>query len=186
LERRRIAWPQLTEPRGLVTRLLADHGWQATSAAEIPHDLWAAGELPAMPLADQLTVLLAGFDLSYRLAAEGRGIEIVPVDWEAFESTPQPSPTARRKADDAVNGKQVYTLRVESQPVGRVLEQLGRRIGWQITVDEDALRKAGRSIDERISFAVENADEDQLLEALLAPARLKAVREGRSVRIAPR
>lgn len=186
LERRRIAWPQLTEPRGLVTKLLADHGWKAMNAEQIPHDLWAAGALPPMVLADQLTVLLAGFDLTYRIAGEERAIEIVPVNWQTVERVPPPSTVARRQTTAAAGGTQAYTLRVESQPVGKVLEQLGQRIGWQITVDEDAMRKARQSLDERVSFSVENADEDQLLEALLAPARLKANREGRSVRIKPR
>jgi hypothetical protein len=186
LERRRIAWPQLTEPRGLVTRLLADHGWRLSNAERIPHDLWAAGALPPMALSDQLTLLLAGFDLTYRIGAEGRAIEIVPVDWQSIERAPPANAATRRRAPTAAGGKQVYTLRVESQPVGKVLEQLSRRVGWQITVDEDALRKAGRSMDERVSFSVENADEDALLEALLAPARLKAVRDGRNILVEPR
>lgn len=186
LERRRIAWPQLTEPRGLVTRLLADHGWQTTNAGRIPHDLWAAGSLPPIALSDQLTVLLAGFDLTYQVAPEGRTIEFVPVDWPAVERAPQASTASRPKSPGTTGGMQVYTLRVESQPVGKVLEQLARRVGWQITVDEDALGTAGRSLDERVSFSVKNADEDHLLEALLAPARLKAVRDGRKVRVEPR
>lgn len=186
LERRRIAWPQLTEPRGLVTQLLSDHGWLVTQADRIPHDLWGSGSLPAMALADQLTVLLAGFDLTYRIAEGRKVIEIVPVDWQAVARAPVAPAAPSRRSQEIARGTQVYTLRVESQPVGKVLEQLSRRIGWQILVDEDALRTAGRSLDERVSFSVSSADEDQLLDALLAPARLQALREGRNVRIEPR
>ena len=94
--------------------------------------------------------------------------------------------TAKRRKHPTTGGKQVFTLRVENQPVGKVLEQLGRRLGWKLAVDEAAIRAAGRSLDAQVSFAVENADEDQLLDALLAPAGLKAERDGDSVRIMPR
>jgi hypothetical protein len=62
---------------------------------------------------------------------------------------------------------------------------LGRQLGWKLTVDEAAIRAAGRSLDQRVSFTVENVDADQLLDALLAPAGLTAERDGYSVRIKP-
>jgi hypothetical protein len=185
LARRRIAWPQLAEPRGLVTRLVEDHGWQIKRSERIPHDLWAAGALPPMALADQLTILLAGFDLTYRLVPDQKTIEIVPVDWASIAAVPAAAPPKERPQRTAPGDQQVFTLRVENQPVGKVLEQLAQRLGWQLTMDDAAIRKAGRSLDERVSFMVENANEDELLEAILTPARLKAKRDGRSVRIGP-
>ena len=83
-------------------------------------------------------------------------------------------------------GKQVFTLRIENQPVGKVLEQLGQRLGWKLAIDEAALRTAGRSLDMRVSFVVEKADENQLLDALLKPAGLKAERDGNLVRVTSR
>jgi hypothetical protein len=190
-ERRKIVWPRLTEPRGLVTRLVADHGWRVAAADRIPYDLWAAGELPTLPLADQLTLLLVGFDLTYQVQLDKRTIEIVPINWSAIELAPvntakrrQPPRTTSQNA--LPNPKQVFSLRIEGQPVGKVLEQLAQRLGWQIAVDELELKRAGRSLDALVSFNVENADEDQLLEALLTPAGLAAHRVGKNVRISPR
>lgn len=185
-ERRRIVWPPLTEPRGLVTRLADEHGWRVLESERIPHDLWAGGALPSMTLTDQLTVLLAGFDRTYRVSPDQRAIEIVPIDWEAIEPAAPASPARKRTTAPKPGGKQVFTLRIENQPVGKVLDQLGRRIGWQLAVDEAAIRAAGRSLDQRVSLTVENADEDQLLNALLTPAGLKAERNGDSVRVTPR
>lgn len=185
MRQRRLAWPRLSEPRGLISELIQQHGWKIVGAELIPHDLWAEGELPSMPLSNQLTVLLAGFDLTYRIDAARRAIEIVPVDWEKFapRAAVQPSsipvPTARP-------GKQVFTLRVENQPVGRVLEQLAERLHWKLDVDESAIRAAGHPLDRLVSFHVENAGADQLLEALLAPAGLAATRDSDRIRIAPR
>jgi hypothetical protein len=124
--------------------------------------------------------------LTYRIEPNGRVVEIVPVDWQSIAAARTPTAAKHRRQQEPVGKKQVYTLRVESQPVGKVLEQLGRRLGWQISVDESALRASGRTLDQRVSFSVENADEDALLEALLAPAELQAERDGRKVRIQPR
>jgi hypothetical protein len=186
-ERRRIVWPTLTEPRGLVARLIEEHGWQVVGAEQIPHDLWGAGELPPMALADQLTLLLAGFDCSYRFLGDEQAIEIVPIDWKSIAPAKRTAAGQTRPAAAApAAGRQVFTLRIENQPVGRVLEQLGQRLGWRLSIDSDALRAAGRSLDTRVSFQVENADEDQLLAAVVTPAGLKAERDVKTVRITPR
>lgn len=188
-ERRKIAWPRMTEPRGLVAQLAADHGWRLTAAERIPHDLWAAGELPTLSFADQLTLLLVGFDLTYQIQLDKRTIEIIPIDWSKIDSTRvtsanrrQPQKSSNRSRE---NTKQVFSLRIEGQPVGKVLAQLASRLGWQIEVDELQLKRAGRSLDTLASFSVENANEDELLDALLTPAKLSAERVGKQVRIAP-
>jgi hypothetical protein len=184
-ERRRLHWPSLTEPRGLITQLIRDHGWSATGSELIPHDLWAAGELPAMPLADQLTILLAGFDLTYDVQPARQSIEILPVRWDTIARRPPPRREPKSSQTPA-RGKQVFTLRVENQPVGRVLEQFGKRLGWKIDVDEAAIRAAGLSLDRLVSFNVENADQQELLAALLGPAGLEATASGDRLRIAPK
>lgn len=186
MERRRIVWPPLTEPRGLITRLIEEHGWRVLESERIPHDLWSSGALPSMALTDQLTVLLAGFDRTYRILPDQRAIEIVSIDWKAIEPTSAARQVRKRASPPTPAGKQVFTLRIENQPVGKVLDQLGRRLGWKLIVDEVAIRAAGRSLDEQVSFTVENADDDQLLDALLAPAGLRAERDNKIVRIKPR
>jgi hypothetical protein len=55
-----------------------------------------------------------------------------------------------------------------------------------LVVDEAAIRRSGRSLDRRVSFAVENVELDELLEALLQPAGLAFERDGTRVRIGPR
>ena len=185
MQPKRVAWPRLSEPRDMIAKLAAEHGWRIEAAERIPYDLWPAGQLPRLALADQLTVLLAGFDLTYRLAPERRTIEIVPVDWSTIE--PRAAAAAPRRATAAPDeSRQMYTLRVREQPVGAVLTQLAQRLGWKLDVDEAAMAAAGRSMDQRVSFAVENADADELLEALLAPAGLTAERSGNRVKVSPR
>jgi hypothetical protein len=82
-------WPRLTEPRALIASVVAQRGWQLAGGERIPHDLWPAGSLPPLTLAEQLTVLLAGFDLTYNLQPQRQTIEVLPI--------PQPLPLISRR-----------------------------------------------------------------------------------------
>jgi len=91
-----------------------------------------------------------------------------------------------REAPPPQGTKQVYTLRVAEKPVGAVLRELAQRLNWQIEFDEAAIRAAGRSIEKRVSFAVENVEQDALLDALLRPAGLDFRRDDERIMIVPR
>lgn len=227
-----LTWSRLTEPRQLIAKLVERRGWRIGRAERIPHDLWAAGELPAMALTDQLTVLLLGFDLTYEIKPGKRTLEIRPLEEvtirreyqlpsqssDATEPLQQVLRAAKSHRLDAAKltvdarveqherlaellggrdsqspadrrsrqTKQVYTLRVEEQPVGAVLNELAARLGWALEIDGEAIRAAGLSLDRRVSFSVENSDEDELLNAVLRPAGLDFRRGGERLRIVPR
>ncbi|HEY4234191.1 MAG TPA: hypothetical protein VGM76_12240 [Lacipirellulaceae bacterium] len=183
-----IAWPRLTEPRDLVARFLNDHELQMTSGEQIPYDLWPAGRLPNMSMVDGLTVLLFGFDLTFRPVPGERAIEIIPISepvataLQAAAPAKQVRPTPGTKQ----NTKQLFTLRVQQQPVGKVIEQLERQLHLDVKLDEAAIQAAGRSLDERISFEVNDVDLDGLLAAVLKPAGLTFERDGEHLTIKPR
>ena len=80
----------------------------------------------------------------------------------------------------------IYSLRVAEKPVGAVLRELAKRLHWQLEIDEAAIRAAGKSLDKRVSFAVDNVEQDALLDALLQPAGLTFRREGERIKIVPR
>jgi hypothetical protein len=225
-----VTWPRITEPRQLITALIERRGWRIGGAERIPHDLWPAGELPALELSDQLTVLLVGFDLSFETKPAEQTLEIVPLrpvtvnrryPLQGEFSNPDgllrqvPAAQARmeggtisidarledherlaellrgrtpraRRGTVRPSPKQVYTLRVQEQPVGAVLNELGSRLGWSIEIDSDAVRAAGLSLEKRVSFSVANSDEEELLDALLRPAGLDYRREGEKLKIVPR
>jgi hypothetical protein len=67
-----------------------------------------------------------------------------------------------------------------------VLQQLAKQRGWTIEIDEAAIRAAGLSLDQRVSVAVQQVDEDALLKAILQPADLEFEREGEKVKVFPR
>jgi hypothetical protein len=75
-----VAWPRFVDPRQVVAGVVAGRGWKLLRAELIPHDLWRAGGLPSMTATEQLTVLLAGFELTFRLTPATRTVEILPID----------------------------------------------------------------------------------------------------------
>jgi hypothetical protein len=44
----------------------------------VPHDLWPAADLPPLPWPDRLSLLLAGFDLTFTVDLTQRRVELVP------------------------------------------------------------------------------------------------------------
>ena len=45
----------------------------------MPHDLWAAADLPAISLADRITLIAVQFDLTFHVSAQGHGLKLVPL-----------------------------------------------------------------------------------------------------------
>ena len=76
------AWPLLSEPRQLVAQWTRQRGVVCTGVERIPHDLWAAQQLPPLDLLQQLTIVLAGFDLSVALDSRGQA-QVVPMPEQA-------------------------------------------------------------------------------------------------------
>jgi hypothetical protein len=187
--KRRLSWPRLTEPRSLVTSTAALDGWRVEDPNRIPHDLWPAGALPSLTLVEQLTVMLAGFDLTFNVRTDAKVLELVPLETAdstvSDDAVDEESEPATDTAPAAVDTRQVYSLRVVEKPVGPVLQELGRRLNLRIEFDEPAIRAAGLSLDKRVSFAVENVGQDKLLRALLEPAGLAFEREGDVITVVP-
>ena len=183
-------WPRLGEPRGVIAAIIEQRGWRFANAEAIPHDIWAAGSLPPFTLAEQLTVLLIGFDLTFELRPQDRTIQVVPMKVIAKPPGPslakkQPGPPASATRPKQ-GARKEYTLRVPEQPVGVVLQALAKKLNWTIQIDEDAIRNAGKSLATPVSFSVENVDREHLLDALLGPAGLDYRIEGEQIRIIPR
>ena len=72
-------WDDLATPRELVGQLAQKTGIEILAADVIPHDLWAAADLPPLTFAERLTLLVAGFDLSFESVDDGRSVRLVPM-----------------------------------------------------------------------------------------------------------
>jgi hypothetical protein len=79
LRRSAWQWPALAEPRQLLAELAAEARLTLSGAEQIPHDLWPAAALPPLAWVDRLTLVLAGFDLTFEVADDGASVRLVPI-----------------------------------------------------------------------------------------------------------
>ena len=73
-------WDELTTPRELLAGLEADSGVTIRGRERVPHDLWPALDLPPLALTDRLTIFCSAFDLTFRIAPDGRSVELIPIE----------------------------------------------------------------------------------------------------------
>jgi hypothetical protein len=230
------AWsfPRLSEPRALLSQLADAAGSRLHDEQLMPHDLWPARSLPAMPAIDRAVLLLVGFDLTPKLSADGRQLEVLgirrpvalvnsyivsrarlaavkaalaeapdaKVEWNGARLTlvaraaahqsvkraiteTRPSVASRRPPPSSRTTEQRFTLKIDNQPVGAVIDQLARQL--QLDVQWDLGIGAGnqgmRAM--RVSCDVHDADLDELLSAVLTPAGLAFKRQDKTVAIEP-
>ena len=74
LKKSQLSWPELAEPRLLLARAATGVGLTVPNIQALPHDLWAEADLPKLTFPEQATLLLAGFDTSFRFGKSGRKI----------------------------------------------------------------------------------------------------------------
>ncbi|MGY8770375.1 MAG: hypothetical protein ACKVH8_18320 [Pirellulales bacterium] len=76
-----LTWPRLSNPRELSTQVAQSAGlsWIELEKS-VPHDLWLEKELPSLSTTQQLSILLAGFDLSYKFAdPQADSPQLIPI-----------------------------------------------------------------------------------------------------------
>ena len=93
-------WDDLAEPRDLIDELAREAGITLDGTAQLPHDLWPAMDLPALAWTDRMTLVLAGFGLTFALADGGQAARLVPIPTQTLVSRMYPAtlPPARLDA----------------------------------------------------------------------------------------
>jgi hypothetical protein len=64
---RPVAWHELAEPRELILQLARQSQLEIEGLEHVPHDLWPAVDLPPLDFAEHLSLLLAGFGLTFEV-----------------------------------------------------------------------------------------------------------------------
>ena len=179
-----VQWPRLTEPRALVQRWLDEAEIELVGSDRIAHDLWAAHQLPPMALVDRLVLVLAGFDKTCAIRPDGKSCEIVSITRplkRARLATPSQrlsgnaaKPRTKRKTS------QRFTLKLENQPLGIVLDQLAEQLKLEIAWRSSQQRTARELL---VSCEVQDVELDELLGSLLDPVGLQHTRADKQIRI---
>jgi len=224
----------LSNPRTLLVAMLHDANIEIAGENLIPHDLWAAKQLPPLSLVDRVVLILAGFDLTCDISQDSKRCEVTPIErpvvierkyrlpknakpsftqlqksapngsfvateksfsftgrWEEHQriqellnmrTTPKRQPSRR----PATKAERKFSLQLENQPVGTVINQLAKQLRLEVQWDEASLTKAGISRDAPVSCRVKNASLDELLESILAPVGLYCDRKAKRVEIRAR
>ncbi len=179
-------WPRLSEPRALAESWLGEARIKLTGGEQIPHDLWPEQSLPPLALVDRLVLLLAGFDLTCEITLEG--CEVVPIGRPLIA---RPLKRARRRIVPKIASPQIqsqksprgisrqrFTLRLENQPLGKVLDQLAQQLQLEVVWDLAGEKPTRKQL---VSCDVQNVDLDVLLSQILTPASLQHHRDGKQI-----
>ena len=79
LQLRPWSWDEATAPRDLLGGLILQCDIKIDGLDRIPHDLWAAADLPPLIFTDRLTLVANQFDLTVRFSADGESAMLVDV-----------------------------------------------------------------------------------------------------------
>lgn len=99
-----LTWPDLAQPRDILQKIAKKYQVKITNLKTVPHDLWPANSLPELTLAEQLTLILGQFGLTYAFDpqdASGKTLEIQPLNLEEI-TIRQTYPANRQPRLDAV------------------------------------------------------------------------------------
>ncbi len=215
----------------MLALLAAESHVEIQGAELIPHDLWAAADLPSLSFIDRLTLLVAQFNLMFEIGADGSSVKLVEIPetveithsyllnkaqalqtGEIVSKLAKLLPEAdvkmnggklvvRGRAEDqdlvepllsgraakrttVTEGKKVHSLKIV-MPVGQLIGALGKKLDFDVQIDEAAIKAAGLSLDTQIDLDVKNVETNDLLKAVLSPAGLTFERQGRVLVVKP-
>jgi hypothetical protein len=180
-------WSAGAQPRELVAGALADAGLTVEGVEAIPHDHFPAADLPPLPLAERVDLVLAHFDLRILWAADrGRPTgRIVAIDADVVPRPSSRPDTPRRGAAPpgrSVNVQDEFTLRLEA-PLDQALAAIAGRLGLELELDRASLAARGIAPGEIVRAEVEKVSRAGLLDAVLQPAGLQWTIDGQRLRV---
>lgn len=74
-----IRWSDFAEPRILVSQLAKESGVAVHGLEHLPHDLWAAADLPPLAWIDRVGLIAGQFDATPAVQADGAAVSLVPI-----------------------------------------------------------------------------------------------------------
>jgi len=175
-------WPVAARPRELVSDAVAEAGLRIAGLETIPHDHFPAAELPPLPLADRLDLVLAHFDrrILWQPGQDGTAGRIVAIDEEITPAADrQPARRPARTRGDRGNGrrpapqpKDSYSLRLEA-PLDQALAAITQQLGLELVVDTASLTARGIAPAEIVRVEVKDATRADLFDAVIRPLGLE-------------
>jgi len=182
------AWPEGAQPRELLAAAAAEAGIALEGLGTVPHDHFPSADMPPLPLAERLDLVLAHFDARVewkKIAAPGQQpvFRIVPIAATA-SAAPRTAPWSPRatQAQRPPDVAHTYSLRVAA-PLDDLLATLAGRFALTLELDRAALEQRGIAPREIVRLDVKDASREALLDAVLDPLGLGWRIEGTMLRV---
>ena len=178
---------KLDTPQEILQRVAQRMRTRIENLDRLPHDLWPELDFPEADAYELLSVLLIGFDLTFEVS--DRGITFVPLPDNlpivsgAKSGPPKTKPPSSQSVPLA---KQRFQLELKEITVREVLQYYSNNLDLQINIDEKALQEKGISLEQRISFQLNQADIHELLRSTLDPVGCTYQLTGKKVRVFPK
>lgn len=190
--RRAWTWPDGARPRDLVAAAAAEAGISIEGLDALPHDHFPSADLPPLPLAERLDLVLAHFDArvewKQRAAPSARRpvFHVVPIAATA-SAPPRQAPWSPRgtRPPRSPDVAHTYSLRVAA-PLDELLTTLAQRFSLALDLDRAALERRGIAPREIVRLDVKDASREALLDAVLDPLGLGWQIEGKTLRVGDR
>ena len=134
-----LKWDEAASPRDIATTLAQEAGTTLDNPDKIPHDVWPAYDLPSLTLTERLSLVLAGFDLTFQFSDDGSSLKVVPMPQEKAYASVYTSVT------DAAN----IAAQVQRSFPNLKMDRVGNRLTVVATLEEheriDELLRTGKT-----------------------------------------
>ena len=184
---------KLDTPRDILQSVAKKLRMKIVNLDRIPHDIWAELDFPEAESHEILSILLIGFDLTFEV--NNREITLVPITDEILARSVDRSETRKtgssRKTATTSKNIPLADLRfplveVKNKSVNEVLHYLANNIDLNVEIDEKSLAAKGISLEQRISFQLDQANLHELLKATLNPVGCTYQLTGKKLKVVPK
>ena len=164
----------------------ADDG-SAITLVPISGDVAIERTYPAGPLAQRLADEWTTLIPDSRIRVDGDQIVVRGLleDLERISRSVRPSRPSRAARPAPGPDEKRFTVRRAAGRLDQLLAELAAKLHLEVRYDRPALAQAGITLDQHVSFHVEEATLEELFEAVLEPADCTFERRGNAITVRP-
>jgi len=192
-------WNDGATPSTLASAAAEAAGITLDGVDRLRHDHLAAADLPPLPLAERLDLVVGPLGSRVDWAAARRRDGGLHVPLAALETPPRtdragPAVVAAAGAWNAVppprrpgprpGGGTTWSLEVAA-PLDRLLATVAARLDLELQLDSSGLERVGVAAGEIVRLSVKDVERDELLDRIVEPLGLRWSIEGRQLRVGP-
>lgn len=166
-------WEEARAPKDLLGTIAQQAKVRVMKAERLPHDLWAAGDLPPLAVADRMSLLFAGFDLTFDIAPDGSAIRPASIpEIVAIERAYTPRGSAATLASKIANDFHEVRVRREGDRLFIIGSFEDHDQITRLLRGETVKRRVGPSAEKRYDLKTTNVAR-KIVEVIANGAKLK-------------